>query len=295
MAYHGQLMAMGTRFELVLPAVSQALGETLLSLISIELEQWEQALSIYRTESSARLLNQRLAKTQSAAVDDPLLWQALQFAERGYHLTGGWFNIACGRLYRAYKEDADTDYKAVKIYANARLQLDHRQHRVRVDNAYALLDFGGLGKGLALDQVKIMLLRNGVQSGFLSFGESSILALGQHPNGNYWPVAINHPMYKNQQLQRVPLHNRFLSLSSSVANGANAGNLQAHLVDPKNGRLIESLRTVAVVSESGVMGEIISTAKLVAGDRWSTDALSGKQFDSCQLFHHAIKSSKQDV
>ena len=68
-------------------------------------------------------------------------------------------------------------------YANVRLQLDEPQRRLSVDNAHALLDFGGLGKGLALDDIKRLLLEEGVQSCFVSFGESSILALGRHPTG----------------------------------------------------------------------------------------------------------------
>lgn len=295
MAYHGQLVAMGTRLDLVLPAVGQVRGDALLSRIAFGLEQWEQALSIYRAESSAMLLNRQIAKTQSATVHDPLLWQALQFADRGYHLTQGWFNIACGRLYSAYKQNANTDHAAVEAYANAQLRLEIPQRRVSVDNAYALLDFGGLGKGLALDEVKQLLLEAGVKSGFISFGESSILALGHHPNSNNWPIAVNHPINENQRLQLVPLRNRFLTLSSSVANGVNNGKLQAHLVNPKSGRLIQKLRTVATVSESGVMGEIISTAQLVAGEQWSTGALSRDEIDSCQLFSHEMKSENRSV
>ena len=291
MTYHRQLASMGTRLGLVLPSVTPARGDRLVSRISLELEKWEQALSIHRADSSAMLVNRQLARTQSAVVDDPLLWQALQLAEEGCRLTQGWFNVACGRLYGAYKQNAATVPSTVSNYANVRLQLDEPQRRLSVDNAHALLDFGGLGKGLALDDIKRLLLEEGVQSCFVSFGESSILALGRHPHGNFWPVAVNHPFYPDQRLEILALHNRFLTLSSSVANGATGGGLLAHLVNPKDGLLIDELRTVATVSESGAMGEMISTAKLVAAQRWSVEPLLGDRADSCQLFIHKMDSS----
>ena len=192
MIYRGQVMAMGTRLDVVLPAVNTSFGNELTHEIAELVEEWEQSLSTYRIGSAAMLINQTLSRTRSAVVNDPLLWQALELAERGYQLTQGWFNVACGRLYRLYKQGLKADNKKLKAYSGMQFKLDKKQQQLHVNSANAFLDFGGLGKGLALDSIQQLLLKAGVKNGFLSFGESSILALGQHPQGGAWPVSYTH-------------------------------------------------------------------------------------------------------
>lgn len=286
MNYHAQLESMGTRFDLVLPRLGTSRGDALLLQIDAELQQWEQSLSGFRADSAVTLLNARLARDHSAAVDDPLLWQALELADFGYTLTQGWFNIAGGRLYAAYKRNEAVSPAERQAYANARIYLDRATRVVSTQGADTLLDFGGLGKGLALDAVKDILEAAGVRNGFVSFGESSILALGHHPNGAYWSVVVNDPLVRGKILDTFSLRDRFLTISSTVANGAGSGGLQSHLVDPRSGRLIDEQRTVTTVGESGALGEIISTAKLVAGEQLSVASLSASAADSCRLFTH---------
>lgn len=85
-------------------------------------------------------------------------------------------------------------------------------------------------------------------------GNSSILALGNHPVGSGWKI------------NDILLHNECLTTSGNDSPS------RRHIVSPQNGKLVEGVKQIAVVTTNGSIGEILSTS-LFAADSEQRKAL----------------------
>ena len=249
--YQKQLLAMGTRMDLVLPGVPDDLGGTLCSAIACLTEEVEQSLSLYRQESSVSQLNRALEKAGSPTVEDKILFSAIELSLDYYKPTKGYFDIA-------YGGNGDL----------SRISLDKKNRRIEVDEPGVRFDFGGLGKGITLDKINAFLKSVGVHQALISFGESSILAMGSHPQGDYWPLGISHPNNRKEFLHTFRLVDAVLTVSSTLTNGGDGtATLNPHIVNPHSKQLVNEAKVVAVVTDSAAKGEIFSTCLLVASER----------------------------
>ena len=124
-------------------------------------------------------------------------------------------------------------------------------------------DFGGFGKGFALDRAAAAMRAAGVTSAFLSAGESSVAVIGDHPLGGAWPIAIPHPLDPESWLVELSLRDEALSVSSTVGAGAGAPG-RSPMIRPSDNMFITAAATTLAVDASGAAAEAMSTALLVA-------------------------------
>ena len=87
--------------------------------------------------------------------------------------------------------------------------------------------------------------------------ELRILALGNHPVGSGWKI------------NNILLHNECLTTSG------NDSPKRRHIISPRNGKLVEGVKQIAVVTTNGAIGEILSTS-LFAADSEQREALLAK-------------------
>lgn len=230
------------------------------------IEAVDDALTIHRP-SATTALNECLMAGRRAAVDDPVLFDALVEIETAYTVTHGLFDPAAdarigGAGWNAIAFDRD----------NACLEASQP----------VALDFGGFGKGFALDRACEALRRAGVASALLSAGESSIAVVGEHPLGGGWPFAIPHPLQPEQILIELELKDEALSISSTVGAGTHAPD-RAAMIRPTDGAIVTGQRSAVAVDRSGARAEVMSTALLVADDDQASYLLDGQQ-SRCLLF-----------
>ncbi len=252
--------AMGTRVELHLfgcddPAPLAPANAAKLSV--------EYTLSIHRP-SPATALNDALSSGGSAVVDDPLLFAALVQVDALWRETGGLFDPSLG------------DWSS--------LTMDRDGRRVSTSRPLAL-DFGGFGKGYALDHAITALRAMGVTSALLSAGESSIAVLGQHPLGGGWPLAVPHPEDEGAWLVELELQDASLSISSTTGAGA-AKPGRAAMIRPADGAIVAAPATAVAAAATGAEAEALSTALLVANPA-ARNRLRAAAPDSRFVFPHA--------
>ena len=142
------------------------------------------------------------------------------------------------------------------------LRIDRATRRV-VAARPLTLDFGGIGKGIALDHAAAILRTAGVTSAFLSAGESSIAVIGGHPLGGAWPLAIPHPEIDGVWLTELELTDASVSISATIGAGA-AKPGRAAMVRPSDGATITRRATAVAIAPTGAEAEALSTALLVA-------------------------------
>ena len=240
--------AMGTRVELHLFGDGPA---GVLAQARRAVEAVDNALTIHRP-SAATALNAALLAAQAATIDDDILFDALVAADDAHAATFGLFDVAAD-LRSAATWNAVTFDRATRTIAAA---------------CPLALDFGGIGKGLALDRASAVLRNAGVAAALLTAGESSIAVVGDHPLGGGWPFSIPHPLVHDETLAAIDLEDaagrRALSISATVGKGTAAPERMA-LVDPQRGIAVTTPRCTVVVAATGAAAEAMSTALMVAG------------------------------
>ena len=133
------------------------------------------------------------------------------------------------------------------------------------------MDLGGLGKGLALDQISAMLRQAACASMLVNFGESSLVAIGQPPRDR-WRIVLRHP--GGGFAGEFPLRDRACSTSATLGQTVRVkGRALSHIVDPRTGRPVSHPAQVTVLAQSAAVAEAVSTALLVLG-RGAVDRVS---------------------
>ena len=112
----------------------------------------------------------------------------------------------------------------------------------------------GFLKGYALETIRGILNEALIENALINMGNSSILALGNHPVGSGWKI------------NDILLHNECLTTSGNDSPN------RRHIVSPQNGKLVEGVKQIAVVTTNGSIGEILSTS-LFAADSEQRKAL----------------------
>lgn len=128
------------------------------------------------------------------------------------------------------------------------------------------LDFGAIAKGYVADRIRSIAEIYEIERAIISLG-GDILAIGSAARNRPWAIAINHPM---EQGFIETLYVRDAVVSTSGINErffiGNSGEIFHHILDPTTGRPTEhDLASVTVVSPSGVIAEVLSTALFVMG------------------------------
>lgn len=239
--FHHTFAAMNTRLSMVLPATEPREGAHLARETEALLVEQERMMSRFIADGDLATVNRGAAHGPVQVPDG--LWEVLEACRRHHELTGGAFDIAQG------SQRAGHSMHMVHVDAGART--------LQFGAPGIQLDLGGIGKGIALDRVRQLLLDRGVSQAFLSFGESSIAVIGTHPAGDCWPVGVEDLFEPGRSLHRFDLRD-----SSMSTSGNREG--QAHIVDPSSGRHVTGCTTMSVACSSATDAEVLSTALLVA-------------------------------
>jgi thiamine biosynthesis lipoprotein len=250
-----RFVAMGTRVELHMFGGAPA---DALVAARRAIERVDDALTIHRP-SPTTAVNDALLAGDTVAIDDPVLIAALIAIEDVHALTGGLFDPAADRRFGgATWDDVAFDRAAARLSATRPLALD----------------FGGFGKGFALDRAGAALRDAGVASACLSAGESSIAVVGEHPLGGGWPFAIPHPLREGAVLVEIELVDEALSISTTAGAGTQAPE-RAAMIRPSDGAIVTAARCAVAIDRSGGRAEALSTALLVADDDRARALLAG--------------------
>lgn len=236
--YSHSFMAMFTRFAMVIPGMESRRGEKLAVETERIVENWEACLSNYRSGAELQILN-AMAHERELKISEPMA-RALDICAHYNSLTFGLFDPAVS--------DGGSRWTDVKR--------DSEKQSIRFANTGLRLDMGGIGKGIALEDVVLFLKSEGVTDAFLSFGESSLAGIGKHPHGDGWLVGSEEGFL---------LRDEFLSVSGlqdlPAAGKESSG---AHIFHPIKGELINSTRKVMVKCDSPVEAEVLSTCGYMA-------------------------------
>jgi thiamine biosynthesis lipoprotein len=122
------------------------------------------------------------------------------------------------------------------------------------------LDFDGVAKGYAVDACVAHLRAAHVHRAFVSFGESSLYALGPAPEGGPWEVSVRG-LDPDTAIGTLRLRDRAVSVSATRGSSRR----QKVIVDPASGKALDDDRVAVVVAPAATDAEAYSKALLVWG------------------------------
>lgn len=124
----------------------------------------------------------------------------------------------------------------------------------------AEIDLGAVAKGFALDEVKSYLDSKSFSKYLINSGYSSILLGQKSSDDGLFSVGLSD--IENAYLK---LSNCFVSTSGVSTQGVKIDDqIYSHIVNPYTGSAINNYDTVIVVSDSGYLGDALSTSFMLS-------------------------------
>jgi FAD:protein FMN transferase len=269
--------AMGTEYTMDLYGPNITMLEGAAEQAAEEVKRLDQLISNYLPDSELSRVNQG-AYEHPVAVS-PELFQLLSDCLRYSHESEGSFDITVGPLMKVwgfYKGSGHLPHRAeirtaLDEIGYGNVQLDAVHHTVRFTKKGMSLDPGGVGKGYAVDKMVAILRANGIRSGLVSGGGSSIYGIGTPPNEDKgWYIRIRDPKDERKTAAEVYLRDNSISTSGNYEKFFFAeGKLYSHIMDPRTGYPSEGMLSVSVMAPRTLDSEIWAKPYYILGRDWT--------------------------
>lgn len=273
-------IAMATDFELIIygnhpeddPEALREYGRDAF----VAVDKLEDEISTWRSGSVASRINREAASHPVKLSTDML--RLLQESEKYYHKTGGVFDITIGPLLELWgfnrKEGRLPSEEALQETLQSvgfkHIQLNAEESTVYFTRPGVRVDFGGIGKGMALDRVAAILENQGIKSARLNGGSSTIIGLGSPPGKPGWTVDIDSPynIGNSEPVARVTICDEAMSTSSGSERYIEIdGKRYGHILDPRTGWPTSSgVISATAIVPTGIESDVLSTAFFVMGE-----------------------------
>jgi thiamine biosynthesis lipoprotein len=237
-----------------------------------EIDRVDRLMSHYRRDSPLSRLNREAADGPVAV--EPELLDFLAECLRWSRESDGAFDVTVGPLMKAWGFFRDEGRvpgeeeltRTLEVVGYRHVVLDREAGTVRFDRPGVELDLGGIGKGYAVDRVVELLRRRGVASALVNLGGSSVYGLGAPPGRKTWEVGIQDPTDPAKTALTVRLRDRALSVSGGYERFFERdGITYAHIMDPRTGRPVQGVLSVAVLTDTATAGDALDDIAFVQG------------------------------
>lgn len=256
-------LTMGVKIRLKLLAADERTAFAAAAAAFDRVDALDAVLSDYRIDSETNRLH-RDGRIIASADFLLALDQALHFAE----LSDGAFDPTVGplvALWRARRKaglspatmPSEGEIAAARAHVGRekiRRTVDHEGRTVvALADPCVRLDFGGIGKGFALDQAAIVLRQHGIGAYLFEFG-GDILA-GDPPSGrDGWRIATldgTEMLLSNAALSTSGDTEQFIMIDGVACS---------HIVDPRTGRFTVGRTRAMVTAKDATTSDALSTA-----------------------------------
>lgn len=264
-------LAMGTTITLSVSGLPEAQATDAMEAAFAEVDRLESILTTWREESDTSRLNR--AAGGEAQPCPPELLELLEKSSAWSERTGGTFDVTVGPVVALWKRagsagiaPGDGEIDAARTLVDyRRIEVDAKAGRARLGRAGASVDFGGIGKGYALDRAAAVLEARGVHRALLDFG-GQFLALDPPEGERAWRVDVRDPARPDSTVGAIGLVRSSISSTADYERGFDVGGKRvSHVVDPRTGRPVEGMLGATVVYASATGADALSTALYVMG------------------------------
>ncbi|MBC7924997.1 MAG: FAD:protein FMN transferase [Bryobacteraceae bacterium] len=282
---------MGTGITVVAYGEDRFRLQSAVSAALEEARRVEELLSNYRPQSEWSQMNRAAAERPFRVSKE--LFELLTQCQRYTRTSDRAFDISVGPLMKVwgfYKGTGRFPHRAeIRTGLNstgfANVALDSRNQTIYFRRSGVELDPGGVGKGYAVDRMAEILKANGIQSGLITAGSSSIYAIGVPPGeARGWHVSIRHPKDAGKVVQDIFLKDQSMSTSGNYEKFFRAeGKVWSHIMDPRTGYPAQGMYSVSVISPRCIDSEVWAKPYYINGRQWaSRHKLSNSRVYLCE-------------
>ena len=263
-----------------------------------EVDRIDRLMSHYKPDSPLSLINR--AAAQHPVKTDPELFSFLRECLRYSQISNGAFDITVGPLMKAWgffrgegrMPSAAELANVRRTIGSQHLILNVQEKTIGFDRAGVELDLGGIAKGYAVDCVVALLKQRGITAALISAGGSTLYALGAPPGNSTWEVQLQDPLDTRKVALTVRLKDQTLSVSGSAEKYFELnGQRYSHIMDPRTGRPVMGVLSVAVIAQTGTAGDALDNVFYVQGVARSRQLLH--HFSDTEVYFFLPDKTKQ--
>ena len=258
---------MASPCEILIESSDQTLVKKLLTIGQNEALRIERKYSRYRSDNIVFEINNSSGKPVSI---DAETYRLLSFADQCFQISDGLFDITSGVLRQVWRFDAgaslprqrDIDPVIARIgWQKVRFDANHITLPAGME-----LDFGGIGKEYAVDQVLTLLTQGCDCNIMVNFG-GDCHANAPPRHGDAWITGIENPFKPGDAAEVIRLKYGALATSGDAYRFIESDGVRyGHIINPKTGWPVShSPRSVTVASGTCTEAGILSTLAMLHG------------------------------
>lgn len=263
----GEFRAMASPCEVHIEIGSRKRATRLIEIARDEAIRIERTFSRYRDDNLVHVINN--SQGTPVALDDEMA-RMIDFADMGYQLSDGLFDITSGVLRKAWHFDGSNRVPTVEVVASL---LDYVgwprttwQRPLFTLPAGMQIDFGGIAKEYAVDRA-VTLVREQCAAPFMvNFGGDLHAADAPSSTGS-WIVGIEAFNQQSTAVKTLQLHRGALCTSGDARRFLlREGVRYGHVLNPLTGwPVVDAPSSVTVAGDTCTEAGILSTLALLQG------------------------------
>ncbi len=168
------------------------------------------------------------------------------------------------------------------------VKLDEDAYTVEVSGEGVQIDFGGFGKGYAVDKMAELLVDWGIETALIHGGFSSVLALRGPVGIKGWPVTLSNPLNRRENLEVIHLSNQTLG-SSGLEKGQ-------HIIDPRKGKVVgDKIGTWVCGRDAGTCDGLSTAFMVMSKDEIERYCQRHPETAAMVMFGQGIENKEAEV
>jgi len=268
---------MGTRCDVELWSEDRAKGEAAIEKVFVELRRIDDAMSTYKPESEVSMVNATASQHPVQITQE--LYDLIQTSLDYSKLTRGSFDVtyaSVGYLYN-YPKHIHPDDAAIAAALPAisyhHVHLDPASRTVSFDRAGVRIDFGGIGKGYAVDRGIAVLQAAGIDRAMVNAGGDTRIIGDRF--GKPWVVGIRDPDDRDKIVVRLPITDAAMSTSGDYERYFDENGVRYHhILDPKTGKSARKVRSVTIIGPYATRTDALTKSVFVMGAKEGIDFIN---------------------
>jgi len=232
-----------------------------------EAQRIQNKYSRFDDNSYLNKLNSNLNKWQDIDKETlVLIKKSLEIQKK----TNGYFDITINETLENLGYDKNYTFKGKKNYLMKKkiINLVHSfLPKIKIDEINLKLylrkkiDFGGFGKGYALDNIYTILNSNNIKDFLINAGGD----IRCKSTTKDWISYLAHPVDKTKIIGEIKINNLTLVGSAPTYRHWGENNEFHHLINPKNNKSQNEVKCIFILGDEGLYLDSMSTALFVSG------------------------------
>ncbi len=270
-AHHHSLKLMGCGFVLTAVDANPQKAWDAIRAGETEIRRIEALISSWREDSETGAINHAAGKSPVRV--SPELYRLIERSIRISELTAGAFDIS-GTLARYYwnfnkqENPMPPEEKILELRDKINyklIELNPEDYSVFLKREGMKIGFGGIGKGYAAQRACEVMRSMGIRSGLIN-ASGDLMAWGKPPGKNSWDINIPDPHdWEKSAFQFTIPQGSVVTSGNYESYTLIEGKRYSHIIDPRTGRPVETIKHVTVVCPQPEFADALATGISVLG------------------------------